>query len=241
MRRARDAVHGADLRRVAVRRERRRRRAQLHGRRRRQPRQGRTTGRSGTRRSPATSSRSTARVSGTSAVVAASSVDSAGNGSITLLSQNDTADGWRTLAVIALDASRASATRFRTAGCTIRAGRGDPHRQDDRPRLLDARRRRHRLRASGVSATSVHAPRRPPRSRRGTTARATGSSTAPVTSARSAPRDVRGDDRRCVAGELVTTISATPSGNGYWLFTNRGHARSRTATRVSTATCATSR
>ena len=34
-------------------------------------------------------------------VVTASSVDSNGNGSITVLSQNDTADGWRTLAVTA--------------------------------------------------------------------------------------------------------------------------------------------
>ena len=33
------------------------------------------------------------------AVVAASNVNSAGDGSITMLSQNDTADGWRTLAV----------------------------------------------------------------------------------------------------------------------------------------------
>ncbi len=38
------------------------------------------------------------------------------------------------------------------------------------------------------------------------------------------------------AGEVVSTISATPSGNGYWLFTNRG-APSRTATPISTATC----
>src|SRR5260370_21657124 len=33
------------------------------------------------------------------AVVATSNVDTSGNGSITLLSQNDTANGWRTLAV----------------------------------------------------------------------------------------------------------------------------------------------
>ena len=43
----------------------------------------------------------TANIYGHVAVIASSSVDGNGNGSVTMLSQNDTADGWRTLAVTA--------------------------------------------------------------------------------------------------------------------------------------------
>ena len=46
-------------------------------------------------------------------------------------------------------------------------------------------------------------------------------SSASVTPATSAGRT------RCSAGEQVTSLSATPSGNGYWIFTTRGRVFSR--------------
>jgi hypothetical protein len=45
--------------------------------------------------------RTTRNIYGHVAVIASSTVDASGNGSVTMLSQNDTPDGWRTLAVVA--------------------------------------------------------------------------------------------------------------------------------------------
>ena len=58
--------------------------------------------------------------------------------------------------------------------------------------------------------------------RRGATAPATGSSTPPGNVHAFGTAAYRGGRPRCCAGEVVSTISGTPSGNGYWLFTNRG-------------------
>ncbi len=54
-------------------------------------------------------------------VVASSDVNSFGNGSITVMSQNDTTDGWRTLGSLA-GRSRASTSSPRPPGFTIRSG-----------------------------------------------------------------------------------------------------------------------
>ena len=153
-------------------------------------------------------------------VVAASNVDTTGNGSITLLSQNDTANGWRTLAV-----SRWMVASF---GDQVSygwlhdpAGRGNPTARTSGPGYW-------MLGADGVVYAFGGVGH-------------FGTSNAPAT-AMASQRDgggywivnekgaVRafgaargyGAQPRLEVGELVTTISSTPSGNGYWLFTNRG-------------------
>jgi hypothetical protein len=159
---------------------------------------------------------------GHAAVVAASSVNTSGNGTITLLSQNDTTNGWRTLAV--------SNWKVASFGDQVPygwlhdpAGRGNPGAKTTGPGYW-------MLGADGVvyafggvgsfgaasASAAAMAPRRDGQGYwvvdgNGTvhafgTARTYG--TAPAL-----------DD-----GERITTISGTSSGSGYWLFSDRGRA-----------------
>jgi CHAP domain len=156
------------------------------------------------------------------AVVTASSVNGAGDGSITMLSQNDTANGWRTLAV----------SHWRVAGFGNQtpygwlhdpAGRGSPtHLATDAGYwMVEASGTVHAFGNAvnyGSSATSTVAiaPRR----------QVTGYWTV------SASGSVRGFGAATVYGsqpalrfgESITTISPTPTGSGYWLFSNLGRA-----------------
>jgi hypothetical protein len=159
---------------------------------------------------------------GHAAVVASSSVDSSGNGSIRLLSQNDTTDGWRTLAV--------SHWKVASFGDQVPygwlhdpKGRGNPGARTTSPGYW-------MLGADGV----VYAFG-------GVGSFGGGGANA---SAMAARRDGQGYwivDRAGVVkgfgtaltygtppvldtGERITTISGTQSGNGYWLFSNRGRA-----------------
>jgi ribosomal protein L24E len=156
------------------------------------------------------------------AVVAASNVDAGGNGAITLLSQNDTPDGWRTLAVSHwVVASFGSEVPY--GWLHDPAGRGAPKQSTTGPGYW-------MLGADGVvyafggvgnfGATGTPAAAIAPRTDgagywivdTAGNVRAFGTSTT------------HGAPPRLNAGEAVTTIAATPSGNGYWLFTNRGRA-----------------
>jgi hypothetical protein len=156
------------------------------------------------------------------AVVTAANVDNAGNGSITLLSQNDTPTGWRTLAV----------TRWRVASFGDQvpygwlhdpAGRGDPHRATTGPGywMLGSNGAVYGFGGVGNFGAPLTASD-------AMTARRDGAGYWIVDRA----GDVRafgnalshGGNPQLRAGEEVTTISATPSGNGYWLFTDLGRA-----------------
>ena len=148
---ARDAIHGADLRRVGVLRERRHRRVELFD-----TADGGNlvkiaNGAVGKAPQPGDIISFNNPYLGHVGVVAASNVDASGNGSITMLSQNDTADGWRTLAV----------THWTVASFGDQVpygwlhdprGRGGANAKPAKPtrtRLLDAGRRRRCLRVRG--------------------------------------------------------------------------------------------
>ena len=159
---------------------------------------------------------------GHAAVVAASSVNASGNGSITLLSQNDTTNGWRTLAV--------SHWKVASFGDQVPygwlhdpAGRGNPGAKTTGAGywmlggdgVVYAFGGVGNFGAGDARATAL-APRHDGQGywvvdddgtvRAFGTARTYG--TAPDLD----------------AGEAITTISGTPTGNGYWLFSNQGRA-----------------
>jgi hypothetical protein len=156
-------------------------------------------------------------------VVAASNVDASGDGSITILSQNDTADGWRTLSVAGWRVGGFGS--FMPYGWlhdpTGRGGRAAGGAPSPGYWMVDA----------GGSVYSF-----------GGVAGYGPANITPV--AMAARRDgkgywlasTRGDvlafgnssthggPPALQPGERVTTISATPSGDGYWLFTTLGRA-----------------
>ncbi len=153
-------------------------------------------------------------------VVATSNVDASGNGSITMLSQNDTNDGWRTLAV--------SAWRVAAFGNYVPygwlhdpAGRGGQPSGAQGPGYW-------MLGSDGTVYAfggAVHYGDAPDPAV-AIAPRAGGYwVTDPVgnVSAFGAATNLGGAPS-LRAGETVTTIAATPSGNGYWLFTNLGRA-----------------
>ncbi len=157
------------------------------------------------------------------AVVTASAVDPDGDGSITLLSQNDTPTGWRTLAV--------SHWRVASFGSEVPygwlhdpAGRGGPGLAATTGSgywMLGADGSVYGFggvgdfggaRAPASAIAARHDGRGYWTVDGAGTVRAFGAAT------------VQGTRPALRVGESVTTISATPSGNGYWLFTNRGRA-----------------
>jgi hypothetical protein len=156
------------------------------------------------------------------AVVAASSVNSAGDGSITMLSQNDTANGWRTLAV---SHWRVAAFGNQTPYGWLHdpAGRGNPtHLATDAGYwMVEASGTVHSFGnainygSSSASAVAIASRREGSGywiANSSGVVRGFGASTVYT-----GPPALR-------FGEWVTTISATPSGNGYWLFSNLGRA-----------------
>jgi len=156
------------------------------------------------------------------AVVAASNVDAAGNGSITLLSQNDTTNGWRTLGV----------THWKVAsfGSEVPygwlhdpAGRGNPNSTTTGPGywMLGADGSVYAFGGVGnfgaPKAAAVSIASR--RDGRGYWVVDSSGHVHAYGTART-----YGDPPELDADEAVTAISATASGSGYWLFTDRGRA-----------------
>jgi ribosomal protein L24E len=159
---------------------------------------------------------------GHAAVVAASSVNASGNGSITLLSQNDTTNGWRTLAV--------SHWRVESFGDYVPygwlhdpAGRGNPGARTTGAGYW-------MLGSDGVvyafggvgnfGAAGANAKAMAPRRDGNGYWIVDGDGTVHAFGA--AQR--YGSGPALDTGERITTISGTPSGNGYWLFSDRGRA-----------------
>jgi hypothetical protein len=159
---------------------------------------------------------------GHAAVVAASSVNPSGNGAITLLSQNDTTNGWRTLAV--------SNWKVASFGDQVPygwlhdpAGRGNPGATTTGPGywmlggdgVVYAFGGVGNFGAAGASAAAMAARR----DGRGYWV-VDGDGTVHAFGAARAYGTAPALD----AGERITTISGTTSGGGYWLFSNRGRA-----------------
>jgi len=154
------------------------------------------------------------------AVVASSNVDRAGNGSIRLLSQNDTTDGWRTLTVSHWTvASFGSEVPY--GWLHDPAGRGNQQQKTTGPGywmvghdgVVYAFGKVGEFGSSGAAADAIA-------SRRDGAGYWLTDHSGDVTAFGTAR--TFGDPPPLGHPEDVTTISATPSGNGYWLFTDRG-------------------
>jgi hypothetical protein len=156
-------------------------------------------------------------------VVTASDVDAGGNGQITMLSQNDTANGWRTLAV----------TDWKVASFGDQTPYGwlhDPAGRGGAPTAV-APGGYWMLAASGAvyafGTVASYGPAPGPAVAIATPPTAGGGywvtdRTGRVTAFGHA--HVYGHPPALRAGERVAAISATPSGLGYWLFTSCGRA-----------------
>jgi hypothetical protein len=153
-------------------------------------------------------------------VVAASNVDASGDGSITMLSQNDTSDGWRTLNV----------ARWRVAGFGSYSPYGwlhDPAGRGARAGvargpgywMVDAGGGVYAFGGVAGYGPATIAPVAMAARRDGDGYWLTSTFGDVLAFGRSA---AHGDRPTLLPGEHVTTMSATPSGNGYWLFTNLG-------------------
>ncbi len=155
-------------------------------------------------------------------VVTASSVDNSGNGSLTMLSQNDTTNGWRTLSIsnwvvasfgndVPYGWLHDPAGRGRIAGPPTGPGYWMLG-TDGMVYPFGG------VYSYGPAATGAVAIAPRPNGDGYWIVDGAGA----VTAAGGATND--GGSPALNAGESVTTIAATPSGHGYWLFTNRGRA-----------------
>jgi hypothetical protein len=159
---------------------------------------------------------------GHAGVVTASSVDTDGNGSITMLSQNDTANGWRTLAV----------THWKVAGFGDQTPYGWLHDPQGRGGAASAPTTggywmlaaTGTVYAFGTLARYAAAPG--PAVAIAAPASGNGYWLTDPTGRVSAFGSLvsYGPAPVLRSGEHVSAISATPSGKGYWLFTNLGRA-----------------
>ena len=218
---------------VAVRRERRRRRAQLHGADGGGPRQGRATARSGTAPLPGDVISFDSPGLGHVAVVTAASVDAGGQRLDHDAEPERHADGWRTLAV--------SHWKVASFGDQVPygwlhdpSGRGRRRVAADRSGLLDARRATAPCTRSAASRDYGHTRRRRRRhrarrdgarllDRRPRGQRVTRSATARTTAARPSLRagervthDLGDTDRATATGSSRTAAARSPYGDAHF-------------------------